>query len=58
MREFAQLIGKLVAAKPGVLYAPLHYKSIELEHDLALKRNFGDFDSIMTLSTVSHECLN
>ena len=58
VREFAQLIGKLVAAEPGVLYAPLHYKSMELEHDLALKRNFGDFDSIMTLSTVSHECLN
>ena len=58
VRKFAQLIGKLVAAEPGVLYAPLHYKSMELERDLALKRNFGDFDSIMTLSTVSHECLN
>ena len=31
---------------------------MKLEPDLALKRNFGDFDSIMTLYTVSHECLN
>ena len=31
MREFAQLIGKLVAAELGVLYAPLHYKPIEFE---------------------------
>ena len=56
--KFAQLIGKLVAAEPGVLYAPLHYKSMELERDIALKRNFGDFESLMTPFTVSHECLN
>ena len=36
VREFAQLIGKLVAVETGVLYAPLHYKSMELERDLAL----------------------
>ena len=58
VRKFAQLIGKLVASEPGVLYAPLHYKSIELERNLPLKWNIGDFDSKMTLSTVSHECLN
>ena len=36
IRDFAKLIGKLVAAEPGVLYAGAHYKSMEVEKDFAL----------------------
>lgn len=31
IRQFAQLIGKLVSGEPGVRYAPLFYKSLEIE---------------------------
>lgn len=31
--EFAQLIGNLVSSEPGVRYAPLYYKSLEIEKD-------------------------
>lgn len=37
IRKFAQLIGKLVASEPGVSYAPLYYKTLEIEKDKALK---------------------
>lgn len=33
IRQFAQLIGKLVSSEPGVRYAPLFYKSLEIEKD-------------------------
>lgn len=29
IRKFAKLIGKMVAAEPGVQYAPLFYKPLE-----------------------------
>lgn len=37
IREFSQLIGKLVAAEPGVMYAPIYYKILEIQKDEALK---------------------
>ena len=57
IREFAQLIGKLVAAEPGVLYGPLYYKTMELERDLALKQSYGNFDNVMQLSLETRSCL-
>ena len=53
IREFSKLIGKLVAAEPGVKYAPLHYKPLELQRDCELKKNKGNFDKTMTLSQQS-----
>lgn len=41
IRDFAQVIGKMIAAETGVLYAPLFYKSLEIEKDLRLKENVG-----------------
>lgn len=38
IRKFAQLIGKCVASEPGVQFAPLYYKSLETERDVALKQ--------------------
>ena len=40
IRDFAKLIGILVAAEPGVKYAPLHYKSLELEKTMSLKYTY------------------
>lgn len=57
IREFAQLIGKLIAAEPGVLYGPLYYKTMELERDLALKHSYGNFDNVMQLSLETRSCL-
>ena len=57
IRDFSKLVGKLVAADPGVKYAPLHYKPLELQRDLELKKNRGNFDKTMTLSQQSTTCL-
>ena len=58
IREFAKLIGKMVAAEPGVKYAPLYYKTLELDKDEALKLNRGNFDSDMYISEKSIECID
>ena len=57
IREFAKIIGKMVAAEPGVKYAALHYKSMELERDQALKKSYGDFDKLMCISYETTQCL-
>ena len=57
IRDFAKLIGILVAAEPGVNYAPLHYKSLELEKDNELKINYGNFDSTMHILPESKQCI-
>ncbi|VDI48245.1 Hypothetical predicted protein [Mytilus galloprovincialis] len=58
VREFAKLIGKLVAAEHGVLYAPLFYKTLEIQKDFELKINKGNFESKMKLSKESRDCIN
>ena len=50
IRELAQLIGKLVSSEPGVRYAPLYYKSLEIEKDYHLKCNAGDFEAKIKIS--------
>ena len=54
---FAELIGKMTAAEPGVKYAALHYKTLELDKDRALKSNFGNYDSFMQISSESKLCI-
>ena len=53
LRQFAQLVGMLVAAEPGVEYAKLHYKQLEIEKDGALKRNKGNFEAYVVLTEQS-----
>ena len=50
IREVAKVLGLLTSSLPGVLYGPLHYKSLEMDKTQALKSNQGNFDSIMALS--------
>ncbi|KAK3100452.1 hypothetical protein FSP39_020111 [Pinctada imbricata] len=53
LRELAKIIGKFVAATPGVQYAQLHYKSLEIEKDKHLKLVRGDYEAKCTLSQES-----
>ena len=57
IREYAKLIGKMVAAEPGVKYAALYYKTLELEKDAALKVHKGNFDGKMCISVQSKNCI-
>lgn len=50
VRELAQVIGKLVAAFPGVKWGPLHYRQLERLKTKALKVNAGNFDAIMSMT--------
>ena len=50
IQEFAQIIGKMVAAEPAVQYAPLHYKELEIEKDKQLKYNKGDYNAKFMLT--------
>ena len=50
IREFARVIGKMVASQPGVFHAPLFYKNREIEKNQQLKLNKGDYDAIMVLN--------
>lgn len=58
IRDFAKLIGKMVASEPGMLYAPLYYKSLEIDRDIELKKNHGLFDAYMQLSQNSIDCIH
>ena len=49
IRKFAILIGKMVAAEPGVEHAPLFYKPLEKIKDTELRCHNGNFDRFMTI---------
>ena len=57
IRDLAKFIGKLVASEPGVQYAPLYYKTLEIEKDQALKDSYRDFDKKMVLSQDAISCI-
>ena len=48
--EVAKVLGLLTSSLPGLLYGPLHYRSLEMDKTQALKSNQGNFDSKMALS--------
>ena len=50
IRKFAQLICKCVSVEPGVRYAAIYYKSMEIERDEALKIHRGNFDAVIYIS--------
>lgn len=57
IRKLAELIGKLVAAEPGVPFAPLFTKSLEIEKTESLRENKGNFEALIQLSAGSRECI-
>ena len=50
IREVAKVIGNLVASFPAVPYGQLHYRKLEHNKIIALKRNKGNFDAPIQLS--------
>ena len=58
IREFAKIIGKLVASEPGVQFAPLYIKNLEITKDDLLKQNHGNFDAKMTITMKMKNTLN
>ncbi|KAK3106325.1 hypothetical protein FSP39_017740 [Pinctada imbricata] len=58
IRQLAQLIGKMVAAGPGVTYASLYFKPLEIEKDRLLKEHKGNFDSKFVVTKDIREMLN
>ena len=46
----ARTIGVSVATFPAVPWGPLHFNSLERKKTLALKKNLGDYDGLMTLN--------
>lgn len=57
IREFAMLIGKMVASEPGVQYAPLYYKDLEHEKDGFVKLHRGNYDAIISFSNKSAQLI-
>ena len=58
IRDVAQLIGSLVAMEPGVLYAPLHYKVLEVDRNKALELSGGSYESSKQLSDLAKSDLH
>lgn len=58
IRIFAKLIGKLVAAGPGVEHAPLFTKPLEKIKENQLRIHRGNFDSFMNIPHCIEETLN
>lgn len=55
IREFAKLIGSLVAVCPGIEYGPVHLKRLECAKNGALIINNNDFEKRMTLDRALRE---
>ena len=53
IRKVAHVIGLLVSSLPAVQYGPLHYRSLEIDKNIALQQNNGNSKAIMTLSSES-----
>ena len=58
IRMVAMVIGKLVAAFPGVQYGPLHYRELEKDKTRALCWHKGNYDARITLNLPAREELD
>jgi hypothetical protein len=47
IRTVVQLLGNMTAAFPGVMYAQLYYRIIEVEKSKSLKLSKGNYDAKM-----------
>lgn len=58
VRLLASFIGCLVAAGPGVPYAPLRYKYLEIVRNDALTLSRGNYDHFLVLDSRARVCLD
>ncbi len=50
IRMVASLVGKMVSSLPATLYGPLYYRNVEVNKNMALKKNCGNYEKYMYLS--------
>ena len=55
VRQLAQIIGKLHATSQAVLPAPLHYRSLQGDLQIALNSSSQKYNSLLTLSQPAQE---
>ena len=53
IHDLAQLVGKLVATFPGVAYARLYYRQLDIEKTQALKHSKGNYKEHVSLSRLA-----
>ena len=49
--ELSQIIGKLVSSFPGVEFGKLYYRQLEIEKNIALKANKGNYDASLSFTS-------
>ncbi len=52
IRLLSSFIGNVVAAEQGVYTAPYHYKKLEMQRNIYLVANYGNFDSVMPNNSI------
>ena len=50
IRDIARIIGYLISSFPGVKFAALYYRYVEMDKIKALKQSKGNFDALMSVS--------
>ena len=58
IREVSQDLGLLTSSMPGVMYGPIHYRSLGMKKTMALQGTRGNYDQSMTLSSSEKHDLN
>ena len=58
IRQFAQIIGKIVSSEAGAQFAPLFYRDLEYEKDEKLRLFKGQFDQLFVISDCSKRIIN
>ena len=49
IKEASQFLGLLTSSMPGVMYGPIHYRSLDINNTMALQVARGNYDQHMTL---------
>ena len=58
IREVSQVLGLLTSSMPGVMYGPIHYRSLDMNKTVALQGTRGNYDQPMTLSSSAKHDFN
>ena len=49
--ELAQFVSTLVSCLPGLQFGKLHYRNLEIETNVALRKRKGNYEAQLTLSS-------
>ena len=58
IREVSQVLVLLTSSMPGVMYGPIHYRSLDMKKTMALQGTRGNYDQPMTLFSSTKHDLN